>query len=400
MNAQARKIPTAALTFAMAVAFTAPVMAQDTMQHMDMPSTQGMQMPARKPAPKKQRHATKTPHTSTKPASASTSSTNMKPMPGMDMQHVPMSQPPQQPSPATSHSSMSGMQGMSMQPARPAEMQPLHLGRMIGTRPKPGGLASGMQGMDMPPMRGMDMSSMQGGNAPADARSPDYSDGYAYGAMTGMDMGDDARHGMLLLDQLEVAHSRNGGNAAVIDGEAWHGGDLDKLWLKFEGEHAGDRWQDLRTEALWDHAVATYWSTQLGARHDFGEGPGRTWAAFGMQGLAPYWFETEATFYVGQSGRTAARVQVEYDELLTQRLILQPRIEVNLYGKDDPQRGIGSGLSDAAVSVRLRYEIRREFAPYVGVVWRQQFGSTAGFARARGEHTDDLQFVAGFRIWF
>ena len=249
-------------------------------------------------------------------------------------------------------------------------------------------------------MQGMDMSSMQGGNAPPGARSGDYSNGYTYGPLTGMDMLDDSRQGMLLLDQLEYVHSRDGGNAAVIDGRAWYGGDIDKLWLKFEGEHADGRLQDLRTEALWDHAVSTYWDTQLGVRHDFGIGPGRTWAAFGVQGLAPYWFETEATFYVGQGGRTAARVQAECEVLLTQRLILQPRAEVNFYGKDDPARGIGSGLSDAEVGLRLRYEIRREFAPYVGVVWNQRFGKTADFARAQGEHADDLEFVAGLRVWF
>ena len=135
-------------------------------------------------------------------------------------------------------------------------------------------------------------------------------------------------------------------------------------------------------------------------RQDSGEGPDRTWAAFGVQGLAPYWFDTEATFYVGQRGRTAARVQFEYEELLTQRLVLQPKFEVNLYGKDDPQRGIGSGLSDAELGVRLRYEVRREFAPYIGVVWRQRFGRTADFARAQGEPADDLQFVVGVRLWF
>ena len=280
---------------------------------------------------------------------------------------------------------MTSMQDMQM----PAHEHP------VKTRSKPKPAPSTGKSM-----QGMDMSSMQGGNAPPGARSGDYSNGYTYGPLTGMDMLDDSRQGMLLLDQLEYVHSRDGGNAAVIDGRAWYGGDIDKLWLKFEGEHADGRLQDLRTEVLWDHAVSTYWDTQLGVRHDFGIGPGRTWAAFGVQGLAPYWFETEATFYVGQVGRTAARVQAECEVLLTQRLILQPRAEVNFYGKDDPARGIGSGLSDAEVGLRLRYEIRREFAPYVGVVWNQRFGKTADFARAQGEHADDLEFVAGLRVWF
>ncbi|TAN02578.1 MAG: copper resistance protein B [Rhodanobacteraceae bacterium] len=253
---------------------------------------------------------------------------------------------------------------------------------------------------NMTSMQGMDMSTMQGGNAPPDARSPDYSDGYGYGSMTGMDMHDNPPIAMLLLDQLEYVHSRDGGNAVAIDGQAWYGRNFNKLWLKFEGDGANGRLQDLRTEALWDHAVSTYWDTQVGVRHDFGIGPGRTWAAFGIEGLAPYWFETEATFYVGQDGRTAARVEFEYEALLTQRLILQPRLEANVYGKNDSQRGIGSGLSDVEAGLRLRYEIRREFAPYIGVVWRQRFGRTADFARAQGERADDLQFVAGIRLWF
>lgn len=234
----------------------------------------------------------------------------------------------------------------------------------------------------------------------AEARSPDYSDGYGHGAMPGMDMQDDPVLGMLLLDHFEYVHARDGGRAVAIDGEAWYGRNLDKLWLKFEGERAGGRFQDLRTEALWAHAVAPFWNTQLGVRHDFGVGPGRTWVAFGVEGTAPYWFETEATFYVGQGGRTAARVAAEYEARFTQRMILQPSIEANLYGRNDPRRGVGSGLSDVEAGLRLRYEIRREFAPYVGVVWQQRFGRSRAYARALGEPAEDLQFVAGFRIWF
>jgi len=245
-------------------------------------------------------------------------------------------------------------------------------------------------------MHDMDMTS-----APAaHARSPDYSDGYHYGTMEGMEMHDDPAVGSLLLDRLEYMDARDGGHAVAIDGEAWYGRNFDKLWLKFEGEHAEGRLQDMRTEALWSHAVAPFWDTQLGVRHDFGVGPDRTWAAFGIEGLAPYWFETEATFYVGQGGRTAARIAFEYEARFTQRLILQPSLEANFYGRDDPQRGIGSGLSDIEAGLRLRYEIHRAFAPYIGVVWQQRFGRSRDFARAEGESADDLQFVAGFRVWF
>lgn len=287
------------------------------------------------------------------------------------------------------------------QPSKSPELQRLDYGQMIGVRPVSHGLAS--DGTDMSSMQGMNMGammqSMQGGSSPPNARSGDYSDGYRYTSMPGMHMPDDAPYRMLMLDQFEYADGSHG-NSTFIDGEAYYGTDFDKLWLKAEGESSGGRLQDLRTEVLWDHAYDTYFSTQLGVRHDAGVGPDRNWAAFGVEGLAPYWFETEAFVYVGENGRTAARLQAEYEESITQRLILQPKIEVNLYGRDDPQRGIGSGLSDAEFGLRLRYEIRREFAPYIGIVWRQRYGRTADFARAQGEHAVELQFVAGLHVWF
>lgn len=374
------------LAAAIGLGLALPAMAQDDMQGMDMSQMPGMQMPTHKPAPKKAKHETrKSKQAVASPASAPSVSQPMSSMTGMDqgsMQGMDMS-------------SMPGMTNNAMQTSQPVEMERLGYGQMTGLRPVSHGL--GLD--DMSSMQGMDMSSMQGGNAPPDARSPDYSDGYGYGSMRGMDMHGDAPHAMLLLDQLEYAHSSQG-NGAFLDGEAWVGTDKNRLWLKAEGERSGGKLQELRTEALWDHPIVTYWSTQLGVRHDFGEGPGRTWAAFGVQGLAPYWFETEAFVYIGDNGRTAARVQFEYEELLTQRLILQPKLEVNLYGRNDPQRSIGSGLSDAEVGVRLRYEIRREVAPYIGIVYRQRYGRTADFGRAQGESADDLQFVAGLHVWF
>ena len=248
------------------------------------------------------------------------------------------------------------------------------------------------------PMQGMDMQ-MQGGAAPADARSPDYSDGADHGDMTGMDMLDHASLGMVLIDRLEYFDARDA-NGAALDAQAWYGNDTNKLRLKGEGERSDGRWQELRTEALWDRPIATYWDSQLGVRHDFGIGPDRTWAAFGVQGLAPYWFEVDATIYFGQSGRTALRFESEYELLLTQRLILQPRVEVNFYGRNDPQRHIGSGLSDAALGLRLRYEFSRQFAPYVGVEAERRFGSSADYARADGHAAFDPRIVAGLRFWF
>ena len=320
-------------------------------------------------------------------------------MPGMPMpdKHKPVRRKKQQPKLQARKATTPGMEGMPAHASPSTAMQHLHFGNMIGARPKPDGLTSGMQ--DMASMPRMSISSMQAGNAPPDARSGDYSDGYRYGAMRGMAMADDLSLGMVMLDQLEYAHSSHG-TGGFLDAEAWYGRDFDKLWLKGEGESSRGRLRDLRTEALWDRAIATYWSTQLGVRHDSGVGPERTWAALGVQGLAPYWFDTEVTIYVGQGGRTAARLQLEYDELLTQRWVLQPKVELNLYGRDDPQRGTGSGLSDAEWGLRLRYEIRRQIAPYAGIVYRQRFGHAADFARAQGEPAEDLQIVAGLHAWF
>lgn len=234
---------------------------------------------------------------------------------------------------------------------------------------------------------------------PSGERSPDYSDGIAHGPMKGMDMADDQPLGMLRIDQLEYTHGKDADGMAW-DAQAWYGNDIDKLWLRSEGQRNDGHAAHGDAEVLWNHAVAAFWDVQSGLRHDFGEGPDRTWAAFGVQGLAPYWFELQATAYVGASGRTAARFRADYDLRFTQRLILQPQLELDLYGRDDPARRVGSGLSEARASLRLRYEIRRRFAPYIGVVWTRRYGATAGYARQDGIEVLDRQFVAGLRFWF
>jgi copper resistance protein B len=213
-----------------------------------------------------------------------------------------------------------------------------------------------------------------------------------------MDMNDARPIGKVLFDQLE-GHAGAGEGAFAWDAQAWYGGDYDKLWTKIEGEHtSGDT--AARLEALWDHVFSRWWSVQSGARLDVSDGRNRGWAALGVQGLAPYWFEVESTLYVGAQGRTALRLEAEYELLLTQRLILQPDVELNAYGKSDPEALIGSGLSDAQVGLRLRYEIRRELAPYAGVLWTRRFGDTGRLFRAQGGDDNELSFVAGVRVWF
>lgn len=214
-----------------------------------------------------------------------------------------------------------------------------------------------------------------------------------------MEMDDQVRIGKVMLDRLDWRDA-NGASLLEWDASAWYGGDYNKLWLKTEGERRDGSTEDARLEVLWDRIFTRWWSVQAGVRQDFGEGPSRTWAAVGVEGLAPYFFDVEATAYVGDGGRTAARLSSEYDLLLTQRLVLQPQAEVNLYGKDDPERRIGSGLSDLQFGLRLRYEFRREIAPYVGLVWTKRFGKSADFARAAGDGANDLQALAGLRIWF
>ncbi|MBN8893392.1 MAG: copper resistance protein B [Rhodanobacter sp.] len=248
-------------------------------------------------------------------------------------------------------------------------------------------------------MPGMTMGPMQGGSAPADARSDDYSDGVAGSPVQGLHMHGSAPFGMLLIDQLEAFHGRDA-NGQSWEAQGWYGNDEDKLWIRTEGERSRGKLDDGDLEAFWNHNIATFWSTQLGGRQDLGVGPKRTWAAFGVQGLAPYWFELEATGYVGASGRTAARLRAEYELLFTQRLILQPEAEINLYGRNDPQRRIGSGVSDVQFGLRLRYEIRRQFAPYIGVNWVRRLGTSADYARQDHQPVLDRQIVAGVRIWF
>ncbi|MCB1727488.1 MAG: copper resistance protein B, partial [Gammaproteobacteria bacterium] len=153
-------------------------------------------------------------------------------------------------------------------------------------------------------------------------------------------------------------------------------------------------------QALYSRAIAPYWDLQVGWRHDIRPKPDRDWLAIGFEGLAPYWFEVDAAAFIGEGGQVGARLEAEYEWMFTQRWVLSPELKVNLHTKNDEATGTGSGLSDTELGLRLRYEIRREFAPYIGVNWVKKYGNTADFARDEGEDTDDVQFVAGVRAWF
>jgi len=184
------------------------------------------------------------------------------------------------------------------------------------------------------------------------------------------------------------------------DGQAWLGTDADKLWIKSEGSVTGHgRFEDGQHEFLYDRALSTYFDLQAGVRLDLDDGPARPWAAFGVQGLLPYFFDIEATAYASDRG-VAARLKASYDLLITQRLILQPEAELNFYSAADRRRGTGSGLSDIDAGLRLRYELSRKFAPYVGVAYVGRYGQSADFARRDGDRTGDARFVFGLRAWF
>ncbi len=212
-------------------------------------------------------------------------------------------------------------------------------------------------------------------------------------------MEDDPLLAKVMIDQLEYQF-KDGNNPLAWDGQLWIGKDLNKLWIKSEGSFLDDQVDETELQVLYSRAVATYWDIQAGWRGDLEPTPRRNWLALELNGLAPYFFEVEASLFVGENSRTAARLKVEYELLFTQKLILTPEVEVNLYGRDDPAAGIGSGFSDIEAGLRLRYEIRREFAPYVGVNWHHLFADTADYARQDGEDTDTVRFLVGIRTWF
>jgi len=208
-----------------------------------------------------------------------------------------------------------------------------------------------------------------------------------------------------LIDQAEVTFG-DGGEGYAWDAQFWYGGDIDKLWLKSEGEGAfGESLEEAEIQALYSRAIDPWFDVQVGLRQDFGTGSDRTHLAFGLQGLAPYWFEVEGTVFLSTEGQVTARLEAEYDLKFTQQLILQPKAELDLSLQDMPDIGIGAGLSTASLGVRLRYEFFPDsspavIAPYVGVEYEQAFGRTADFREAEGEGSGGVRFLAGLRIWF
>jgi len=209
---------------------------------------------------------------------------------------------------------------------------------------------------------------------------------------------------MLLVEELEY-RSNQGADTLKWDAQAWIGGDYNKLWLRTEGADqlsggSGGEWE---VQALYSRLVAPFWDFQAGLRYDrlYGEQDrGRAFAVIGFEGLAPYRFEVTPALFISEDGDISARLGASYELLFTQRLILQPSVEINAAAQKVEEFGVGSGINDIELGLRLRYEIKREFAPYIGVSWTNKFGGTADIARSEGERTEEFAVVAGLRVMF
>ncbi|MDP2226299.1 MAG: copper resistance protein B [Moraxellaceae bacterium] len=202
----------------------------------------------------------------------------------------------------------------------------------------------------------------------------------------------------VMLDRLEIQR-HDSETTQAWKGGLWWGGDINRLVVSSEGEREAGALHS-ETRLYWRHAQSRWWDTTLGLRHDERDGRSRQWLTAGVQGMLPFFIETEVSVFAADDGRSALRVELEYDARLTNRLILQPEIEVDAYGRDDQANGIGRGLASVGMGLRLRYEIRRELAPYIGMEWERTFGDTADLRRAAGEPVGRRALVAGMRLWY
>lgn len=385
-----------------------PVTAQvQSMQGMDHSSMPGMAMPAKKPAspkPAKKPAAKKpAPKRAAPVRAAPAKPAARQDMEGMDHSTMPgMAMP--QPGPAAAatvptmdHSAMPGMD-MSNSGSTPVA------GSMPGMN-----MSEDHSGHDMAAMPGIEMTgtALPAGNAPAPKPPMDhYADRqFPPAAMTQSRMAMMHEQGgqafyqvMFNLAEVQVRQGRDGYR---WDGEAWFGGDINRLTIKSEGEGVFRQGiESAEVQALYSRAVGPFFNLQAGIRHDFRPSPSRTYATIGFEGLAPYWFEVEGAAFLSEKGDVLGRLEGYYDQRLTQRLVLQPRVELNLSAQNIPENRIGSGLVDAELGLRLRYEITRQFAPYVGVSYEAKTGRTADYARADGQDPTTTSLVAGVRIWF
>lgn len=193
---------------------------------------------------------------------------------------------------------------------------------------------------------------------------------------------------------------RQGANGYLWDIQGYYGGDIDKFWFKSEGEGSfGEAIESAEIQALYSGAIAPFFDLQAGVRQDL-SGPMRTHLVLGIQGLAPYMFEVDAALFLSDKGDLTARIEAEYDQRITQRTVIQPRIEANLSAQTIPEIGVGSGIDTLELGLRLRHQIRPEFAPYIGIEQEWKLGGSRDFARLIGEDTSMTQYVIGLQFWF
>ena len=397
------------LASAMTFALASPAAAQ--MDHSKMP---GMKMPA--PTAKKP-VAKRVPPKKTSPAARAKPQAKARPKarPAPSKATLRAAKPVVRTPVADPHAGhdMSAMPGMAT--SRPVAADPHaghDMGKMEGMATPAPATADPHAGHDtgtLSPAEGAVMigTNLPAGNAPAPPVPTDHAADRVYSpsGMAG------ARHHLLTMHgaqnfyqvaiNLAEYQARKGRDGYRWDADAWYGGDINRLWLKTEGEGAFGRGvEDAEIQALYSRAIGPYFNLQGGVRYDVKPNPSRAYAVVGIEGLAPGFFDVEAFAYLSNKGDVLMEFEGSYDQRITQRLILQPRVELNFAAQDVRENGIGSGLSTGELGLRLRYDIRREFAPYVGISYERRFGDTARFARAEGERRASMNFVIGLRTWF
>lgn len=262
-------------------------------------------------------------------------------------------------------------------------------------------VALSLNGLLAPSIRAADVPTMKDG-ADANTQSPPGTVGMNWP----QPVEDSQRYGFLLVDQLEYRLKNAADDTARWDVQGWYGGDYNRLWIKTEGEWRtdGERGGEAEVQALYSRLIAPFWDFQLGLRYDQFSGAGfdrsRGFAVIGLQGLAPYRFELEPALFISEDGDVSARLTTTYDLLLTQQLILQPRLDFDSAVQSADRFGVGDGINSLGLGLRLRYEIRREFAPYVGIHWLRRIGETADISRLDGGRAGDIAVVLGVRLWF
>ena len=388
-------LPAAAAMLAVAYPAAAQV------DHSKMP---GMKMPAPTPTPAAKKPAARKPAATTpapkKPAAKKSPATRPA-----------AKQPAARAEPAAAMPPGHDMSAMPAQPAQATAMPPGHDMSAMPAQPAPATTMS--PGHDMSAMPGMAMSAGATGTdlSAGDAPPPPVPTANAADAFFPVEAMEVARHhlkefhgGQNLLEVLfNIAEyrSRNGRDGFAWEGRGWYGGDIKRLWVKTQGEGSfGEALESAEVQALYSYAIGPYFWVQSGLRYDFRPDPSRVYATIAVEGLAPSFFDVEGSLFLSNKGELMARVEGYYDQRITQRLILQPRAEFNFAAQNSPSIGVGAGLSEAELQLRLRYDIRREFAPYVGVQYNRAFGRTSDYRRAEGIDVGGWSLLMGVRTWF